>query len=41
MKYMLLIYQNPANWQELPDGERDAIMSDAGAMWRSSRRRAS
>ena len=23
MKYMLLIYQNPANWQELPDGERD------------------
>ena len=32
MKYMLLIYQNPANWQELPDGERDAIMSDAGAI---------
>ena len=28
MKYMLLIYQNPANWQELPDGERDAIMSE-------------
>ena len=32
MKYMLLIYQNPANWQELPDRERDAIMSDAGAI---------
>ena len=29
MKYMLLIYQNPANWQALPDDERDAIMNEA------------
>jgi hypothetical protein len=29
VKYMLLIYQNPANWQALPEGERDAIMNEA------------
>jgi hypothetical protein len=29
VKYMLLIYQNPANWQALPDDERDTIMNEA------------
>jgi hypothetical protein len=29
MKYMLLIYQNPAAWEGLPDGERNAIMQEA------------
>jgi hypothetical protein len=32
MKYMLLIYQNPANWSDLPPSERDAVMQDAGAI---------
>jgi hypothetical protein len=29
---MLLIYQNPANWQALPDGERDTIIGEATAI---------
>ena len=32
MKYMLLIYQNPATWRDLPEPDRQAIMSDAGAL---------
>jgi hypothetical protein len=28
MKYMLLIYQNPANWQTLSEAERDVIFKD-------------
>ena len=28
MKYMLLIYQNPANWQELSDDERTSIFRE-------------
>jgi hypothetical protein len=30
MKYMLLIYQNPANWTDLPEDERTRVMNDAG-----------
>ena len=30
MKYMLLIYQNPANWSDLPPAERDVVMEEAG-----------
>jgi hypothetical protein len=29
---MLLIYQNPAAWQDLPEAQRQAAMSDAGAL---------
>jgi hypothetical protein len=29
MKYMLLIYQNPANWDTLSEDERNAVMHDA------------
>ncbi len=32
MKYMLLIYQNPQNWQELSDDERTKVMNEAGAI---------
>jgi hypothetical protein len=32
VKYMLLIYQNPATWRDLPEPDRQAIMSDAGAL---------
>ena len=32
MKYMLLIYQNTAAFQGLPAAEREAIMSEAGAI---------
>jgi hypothetical protein len=32
MKYMLLIYQNPATWRDLPEPDRQAIMSEAGAL---------
>jgi hypothetical protein len=28
LKYMLLIYQNPANFQELGEDERSAVMND-------------
>jgi hypothetical protein len=31
VKYMLLIYQNPATWRDLPEPDRQAIMSEAGA----------
>jgi hypothetical protein len=32
MKYMLLIYQNPQNWQALDDGERTRVMDEAGTI---------
>ena len=32
MKYILLIYQNTAAFQRLPAAEREAIMSEAGAI---------
>ncbi len=32
MKYMLLIYQNPQNWQALDDSERTKIMNEAGTI---------
>jgi hypothetical protein len=32
MKYMLLIYQNPENWQLLSEEEREAVMGEAGSI---------
>jgi hypothetical protein len=32
MKYMLLIYQNPANWTGLSEEDREAVMNEAGAI---------
>jgi hypothetical protein len=32
VKYMLLIYQNPAAWAALPDDERTAMMNGAGEL---------
>jgi hypothetical protein len=32
VKYMLLIYQNPAAWDALPEEERNAVMGEAGAI---------
>ena len=32
MKYMLLIYQNPQNWQALGEAERTKVMEEAGAI---------
>lgn len=32
MKYLLLIYQNPAAMQALPESEKHALMADAGAI---------
>ncbi len=32
MKYMLLIYQNPASWDALSEEERNAVMNEAGAI---------
>jgi hypothetical protein len=32
MKYMLLIYQNPDAWEQLPEDERTGIMHEAGAI---------
>ena len=32
MKYLLLIYQNPENWESLSDEERDRLMNEAGAI---------
>jgi hypothetical protein len=32
VKYMLLIYQNPATWQTLPEADRQALMSEAGTI---------
>ena len=32
MKYLLLIYQNPTAWQAMPESEKKALMSEAGAI---------
>ena len=32
MKYMLLIYQNPANWDALPENERNAVFQEVDAL---------
>lgn len=32
MKYMLMIYQNPADWPDLSEEERQAMMNEAGAI---------
>jgi hypothetical protein len=32
MKYMLLIYQNPASWEALSEDERNAIMNDVDVL---------
>ena len=32
MKYLLMIYQNPATWQTLPESARQELMSEAGAI---------
>jgi hypothetical protein len=32
VKYMLLIYQNPANWEELSDDERTSIFNEVDAI---------
>jgi hypothetical protein len=31
MKYMLLIYQNPASWEAMSEDERNGVMNEAGA----------
>jgi hypothetical protein len=33
MKYMLLIYQNTAAFEALPERERDAVMNEADEIW--------
>lgn len=33
MKYILLIYQNPAMWATLSEEERQGVMSEAGDLW--------
>ena len=32
MKYMLLIYQNPANWDALPENERNAVFQEVDTL---------
>lgn len=32
MKYMLMIYQNPADWPTLAEDERQLLMNEAGAI---------
>ncbi len=34
MKYMLLIYSNPANWAALPEAERNGLMGEYGTFTR-------
>jgi hypothetical protein len=34
MKYLLLIYQNPANWDAIPQGEREEIYQEVDAIMR-------
>jgi hypothetical protein len=33
VKYILLIYQNPAAWESVPDEERNQVMNEAGEIW--------
>ncbi len=32
MKYLLMIYQNPATWQTLPEPTKQELMAEAGAI---------
>jgi hypothetical protein len=32
VKYLLMIYQNPATWQTLPESTKQELMSEAGAI---------
>jgi len=32
VKYLLMIYQNPATWQAMPESEKKAFMDEAGAI---------
>jgi hypothetical protein len=32
VKYLLMIYQNPAAWQAMPESEKKDFMSEAGAI---------
>ena len=32
MKYLLMIYQNPATWQTLPETTKQELMAEAGAI---------
>jgi hypothetical protein len=32
VKYLLMIYQNPATWQAMPEPEKKAFMTEAGAI---------
>jgi hypothetical protein len=32
VKYLLMIYQNPVAWQGMPESEKKAAMSEAGAI---------
>ena len=32
MKYLLMIYQNPVTWQGMPESDKKAFMSEAGAI---------
>jgi hypothetical protein len=34
MKYMLMIFQNPAAFETLPKAEQTAVMDEAGAIWK-------
>ncbi|WP_020577752.1 YciI family protein [Actinopolymorpha alba] len=34
MKYILLIYQNPATWATLSEEERNGLMNEAGEIWK-------
>lgn len=34
MRYLLLIYQNPATWESLSKDERTALMNEAGEIWK-------
>jgi hypothetical protein len=33
VKYILLIYQNPAAWEAVSEEERKQVMSEAGQIW--------
>src|SRR5262249_24191450 len=32
VKYLLMIYQNPATWQAMPESDKKAFMDEAGAI---------
>jgi hypothetical protein len=33
VKYILMIYQNTAEWEALPEAERNEVMAEAGKRW--------